>query len=173
MEEKTTIGKVAMKYGLILGLLSIVYFLVLSFAGVLGKTQVWSYLGIIFTIAVIYLAHKAFKEEGDGFMSYSQGLGIGTLICLYSSILSSIFTFVYISYVDDTMIQNIREKSIADMEARGMSPAQIDQAMGFSETFMSPGFMLIMGIVGGVLIGFIVSLIVSAITKNANPQMSE
>ena len=173
MEEKTTIGKVALKYGLILGLLSIVYFLVLSFAGVLGKTQVWSYLGIIFTIAVIYLAHKAFKEEGDGFMSYSQGLGIGTLICLYSSILSSIFTFVYISYVDDTMIQNIREKSIADLEARGMSPAQIDQTMGFSETFMSPGIMLIMGIVGGVLIGFIVSLIVSAITKNANPQMSE
>jgi ABC-type lipoprotein release transport system permease subunit len=71
------------------------------------------------------------------------------------------------------MIQNIREKSISDMEARGMSQGQIDQAMGFSETFMSPGFLMIMGILGGVLIGFIVSLLVSAITKNSNPQMSE
>ncbi|HEX9648956.1 MAG TPA: DUF4199 domain-containing protein [Cyclobacteriaceae bacterium] len=173
MEEKTTIGKVAMKYGLILGLLSIVYFLVLSFADVLGKSNLWNYLGIIFTIAVIYLAHKTFKEEGDGFMSYGQGLGIGTLTSLYSAILSNIFTFVYLSYVDDTMIQNIREKSISDMEARGMSQGQIDQAMGFSETFMSPGFLMIMGILGGVLIGFIVSLLVSAITKNSNPQMSE
>ena len=170
-EEKTTVGKVALKHGLILGLISIIYFIVINFLGEAGKGGVWSYLGIIFSIGVIYLGHKAFKDEGDGFMSYKQGLGIGTLISLYAAILSSIFTFIYVSFVDDLMLQNIREQNIAEMEARGLSPAQIDQAMQFSSIFMSPGFILIMGVIMGTLLGFILSLVIGAITKNPNPQM--
>lgn len=163
-------GQVAKKYGLILGIISIAFFLVTVFGNLAGNSAV-SWLGAIPTIAIIFLAHKEFKEQGDGYMSFKQGLGIGTLISLISSVISSVFTFVYVSFVDSTFMDTIKDKQIEKFEEQGMSGDQIEQAMGFTEIFMSPMAMLIMGIIFGVIIGVIISLIISAITKNNNPEL--
>ena len=97
MEEKPTVGKVSIKYGLISGLLGIVYFMLLNFAAVAGKSGIYSWIGWIITLVMIYLAHKAFKDDGDGYMSYGQGLGLGTLVALISGTLGSIFMFIYMT----------------------------------------------------------------------------
>jgi len=173
MEEKPTVGKISMKYGLILGLLGIVYFLILNFAGVAGKSNLYSYLNYVIIIVMIFMAHKAFKDEGDSFMSYSQGLGIGTLVALISGVLSSAFMFFYLKFVDDSMIQNLKDAQMTQFEERGMSPEQIDQAMNMSSKFMTPGIMVLFGIFGSALIGFIIALVVSAITKKTNPQLAD
>ena len=103
-------------------------------------------------------------------MSFGQGLGIGTLIAVISSFISSIFTFIYVSFINTNMIDAIREKSIADMEESGRSQAEIDQAMPFVEMFTSPTAMLIMGVLMGILFGFIASLLVTIFTKNQDPE---
>ncbi len=169
MEQKPTIFDIAKKYGLILGLISIAYFVILNIAG-LVTNQLASYVGYIFSIAIIFMAHKAYKNEGDGYMTYGQGLGIGTLTALISGIISSIFTFIYIKFIDDSFIEQLLDKMINDMEAKGMSDAEIDQAMGFSSFMMTPIGITIAGIIGAIFIGFIISLIISAFTKNTNPE---
>ena len=103
-------------------------------------------------------------------MSFGQGLGLGTLIAVISSIISSVFTFIYVSFINTNFIDAIREKSIADMEESGQSQAQIDQAMPFVEMFTSPAAMLIIGILFGVFFGFIISLLVTIFTKNQDPE---
>ncbi len=108
-------------------------------------------------------AHKAFKEGGDGFMSYGQGLGIGTLISLISGLLSSAFMFIYIKFVDDSMIAQIKEQQISGMEEEGMSDAQIESAMEIASVFLTPGMIAIIGVVVFVFIGFVISLIVCSI----------
>ncbi|MEO1098405.1 MAG: DUF4199 domain-containing protein, partial [Bacteroidota bacterium] len=64
-----------------------------------------------------------------------------------------------------------KEEQIRSMEESGMGDDQIEQAMEISSFFMSPEFTLIIGIFGGVLIGFILSLIISAFTKNNDPSL--
>jgi len=168
--EKVSVKDVSVKWGLILGVISIVIFIL----GVVteANTSGWySWIGLIPTLIVFIMAHNQFKNEGDGFMSYGEGLKIGMLVTLISSVISTVFFYVYIKFIDDTFIANIREQSVIDMQERGMSDDQIDQAMSMTETFTSPELMAVFGILGALFMGFILSLIVSAFTKNSNPEL--
>ena len=69
------------------------------------------------------------------------------------------------------MIQKMIDLQIAKMEEKGLDDATIDQAMKTVEKMMTPPIMLIMGILATAFIGFIISLIVSLITKKNNPQL--
>jgi len=168
--EPVSAKDVAIKWGVILGVISIVLFLV----GAVTETQSESwmtYLGIIPTVAIIVLAHKQFKTDGDGYMSFGEGLKVGMLVVLISSILSTIFTYTYIKFVDTTFVDKIREQSITDMQEQGLSDAQIEQSMSWTETFTSPEMIAVFGILGALFFGFILSLIISAFTKNNNPEL--
>mgnify|MGYP003660351543 CR=1 FL=1 len=68
-------------------------------------------------------------------------------------------------------MQILKDIQLEGMQEQGMGDAQIEQAMKMSEAFMTPGAMLAMGLVLGVFFGFLVSLVVSAITKNNNPAL--
>ncbi len=169
-EEKVSIKDVSVKWGLILGVISIALFII----GVVTETnqESWSqWLGMIPTIIIFVLAHKQFKEEGDGFMSFGEGTKIGLFVTVISSVISTLFFYVYIAFIDNTFVENIKEQQIIGMQESGMSDEQIDQAMSMSEAFMSPLVMSIIGLLVGIFFGFILTLIVTAFTKNSNPDL--
>ncbi len=168
-ENQTTVGKISIKFGLISGLLGIAFFVLLDVMGQSGN-QSLSYIGYAILAAIIFFAHKAFKDEGDGFMNYGQGLGIGTLLSLVSSILSSVFFYIYVTFVSSDYITTIMDKQREKLEESGMADAQIEQAMEMTEKFMTPGMMLIFAVVGTVFFGLILSLVISAITQKKRPE---
>jgi hypothetical protein len=171
--ESVTTRSVGIRYGLILSVVSIAYFLGITMAGLGGEGGIWSFLAAIPSIVVIVLAHKYFKDNGNGFMEFGQGFGIGFWVVLISSIVSSIFSYVYMKFIDPTYSQMILDKSIEKMEEAGnMSDAQIDQAMEFTAKFMTPEAMVGMGIVMGLLFGCIIALLVTIFTKKSNPETS-
>jgi hypothetical protein len=171
MEQQVTTRGVGMQYGVIVGIIMIIYGTLLQVTGLALEYQSLSYINYIFLGVVIYLAHKKFKEEGDGFMSYGQGLGIGFWISLIGGVISMVFSYIYMSFIDSTIMEQAMDKARYDMEEKGMSDAQIDQAMSITEKFMTPEMIFVMGIVGTLIFGFILSLIVSAITKKTDPQL--
>ncbi|MEM6735863.1 MAG: DUF4199 domain-containing protein [Bacteroidota bacterium] len=166
--QQLSTKNISLKWGVINGLAGIIFFLILDFIGQTNGPVRW--FGLIISFAIIYLAHKAYKEEGDGFMSFGKGLGIGTIVSLIGAMINSIFTFFYISYINTEFIEQAREKAIMDMENQGNTQAQIDQAIPWIERMTSPTALLIFGIIGGVFFGFIVSLLVTIFTKNTNPE---
>ncbi|MCR9254195.1 MAG: DUF4199 domain-containing protein [bacterium] len=169
--QGVSVKQVAVKWGLILGMVSVILTLIVQLL-TLYENQWAGWIGLPFSIAVVFLAHNAFKNEGDGFMSYGQGLGIGVLLSLIASVISSLFNWVYLSFVDDGMIQFQIEKAHEEWEKQGMSSAQIEQAEGFMDIMMNPVTMTILGIVMGTLFGFLISLVVSAITQKKNPEFA-
>jgi hypothetical protein len=171
MEQQVTTRGVGMQYGVIVGIIMIIYGTLLQVSGLALEYQSLSYINYIFLGVVIYLAHKKFKEDGDGFMSYGQGLGIGFWISLIGGVISMVFSYIYMSFIDSTIMEQAMDKARYDMEEKGMSDAQIDQAMSITEKFMTPEMIFVMGIVGTLIFGFILSLIVSAITKKTDPQL--
>jgi hypothetical protein len=175
MEETTTPSistrSVGIRYGLIMGLISVAYFVILNTAGVDTTQGIGQWASIIFLIAIIVLAHKYFKDNGDGFMSFGQGIGISFWISLVSSAISSIFTFIYVKFIDTGFIANMMDKQRTALEERGgMSDEQIDAAMSMTSKFMTPGMMLVFGIIGGVIITVIVALIITIFTQKRNPE---
>lgn len=167
--EKTTVKQVSLKWGLYIGLVMIVWGLVMQIAGLVGN-QLLGSVSYLFLIAGIVLAHKEFKTNGDGFMAYSQGLGIGTLLSVVSGAISVVFSYIYVKFIDDSMLTIVRDLQVEKMEEQGLSDAQIEQAMEIAGKFMVPEVMFPLALLSMVFVGFILSLIVSAFTKNVNPQ---
>lgn len=164
MENQTTTTRTALKWGVIIGIISILYSTAIMVAGQIGN-QALSYPIYVVIGVGIYLAMNEFKKENQGFMSYGQGLGLGTLMSAISGLISSFFSMAYMKFIDPTITDQIMKKAVEDMEKKGIPDEQIDQAMEMSKIFMNPGAMFIFGLFGSILIGFILSLIIAAIVK--------
>ena len=172
MEDKVTVSQIGLKNGIIIGLIFIVYGMILQFLNLDMKLMGYlSYVNYVILIVFIVLAHKAFKEGGDGFMSIGQGLGIGMLITLVGSVISSIFSFIYLKFIDDSIIQKSLDFQIEELEKKGMDDASIEQAMAITSKIMTPEIMPIVAVVFTAFFGFILSLIVSLFTKKSNPTL--
>lgn len=173
MEETTqpsvTTRSVGTRFGVIMAAISIVVFLVMTFASMDMTSGAGRWATIPIYFIVIYLAQKQFIDNGDGFMSYGQGMGITWWIALISSLIYSIFFYVYIKFIDGSFVQIIMDKQREDMQNRGMSDEQIDQAMSFSAPFMSPEMMLVFGLLGGIFFIMICGVIITIFTQKKNP----
>lgn len=172
MEDKVTVSQIGLKNGIIIGLIFIVYSMILQFLNLdMELMNYLSYLNWVILIVFVVLAHKAFKEGGDGFMTIGQGLGIGMLITLVGGVISSIFTYIYLKFIDDSMIQKSLDYQIEEMEKKGLDDATIEQGMAMTSKLMTPEVMPIMALLFTLFLGFIISLIVSLFTKKANPTL--
>jgi len=164
MEEKTSTARVALKYGVLASVVIMIYTTIINLAG-LSQNKILSSLSFVFMIVAIVLAMKNFREKNSGYMSYGEGLGLGTLVSAVMGLLSSAFAMFYMQFIDNTLLTQGMDQVREDMERRGMDDSQIDQAMELSQKVMSPGVVFAIGVFGYVLMGLIISLIVAAIIR--------
>jgi hypothetical protein len=163
-------ARIALKYGLFIGLGLIIYYLISQLAGLATSTAAGMIgtviSGAILIIGIVY-AIKDFKSQNDGFMSYGQGLGLGALASAVAGLISGVFSSIYISFIDNSAIKQALDMQRQKMEEQGnLDDAQIDQAMSYAEQFSSPGMILVISMLWMLFIGFILSLIISAVMKN-------
>lgn len=170
-EETSTVTtrSVGIRYGLIAAVVGIAIMVTFSTlkidsSGPIGWSTYLVYAGLVF------LAHKYFKENGDGFMSIGQGIGTGFWMGLISSLISAPFTFIYLKFIDSGMIEMAMEKQREGMAAQGMDEATIDQTMEMSSAFMSPAIFAGAGFIGGIILFTIIAVIVSLFTQKKNPE---
>lgn len=168
----TTTRSTGIRYGVINGVIQVAYFLILTTAGMEVSKGFGPWGGILISLVVLFLAHKYYKENGDGFMTYGQGIGIGFWLGLVSAVISSVFGYIYAKIIDPGYITMIREKAIEDMEASGQTQEQIDVAMKFVEMFTSAETILLMSLIMGVIITVVIALIVTIFTQKPHPETS-
>jgi hypothetical protein len=170
MEEKVSPWKANLTNGLILGLLSIVYTLVLYFFDQTFNRSL-GYIFIVIQIGILFYMLKSYRETHlHGFMTYGQSLGAGVIIVLYSAIITTIFSYILYKFIDTGLTAKLLAFTEENMVKRGMPQAQVDAAMVMSKKMMTPEFMMISGFFGSVFFGTIISLLVSIFTrKEGNP----
>lgn len=160
---------VGMRYGLITGLVSIIISFGLNIAHLEQSPAKWLTMAVM--IAGIVLGQKAFKKLNGEFMSYGQGLGVGMVVAGVSAVLSAAFSYIYVTFIDPEMTARLLDKARADLEAQGkLNDAQIDQAMHWTAMFMQGPALVAIALVGGIVMGLLVSLITAAVLKNPKPE---
>lgn len=169
MEENVSIKSVGIKYGLILAIISIVVFIVKVATDTPEFGGIW--LEIVILVGGITLAHMEFKRKNSGLMSYGTGLGLGTIVAATAAVISSLFTYIYVKFINVDYIEKTQQMQIEAMEREGMSDEQIDMALEISK-YITPEILAVIAILSTVFFGFILSLIISAFTKNDNPELS-
>ncbi|WP_201982490.1 DUF4199 domain-containing protein [Hymenobacter rubidus] len=164
-----TTTSVGLRYGLLTGLVNVIFSFAL-FATQTDQSPV-RWLGLSILVGGMVLAHNAYKQANAGFMDYSEGLGIGAIMSVISGTLSTAFSFIYMKFVDPDYMGRIMETARAKMEAKGnLTDEQIDQAMAMMQKFSTVGWMVLFGVLGSLLFGFLIALVVSAFTKNSKPE---
>ena len=161
---------IALRYGIIFGIISIVYSLILNITDLAFTNRALSWVSFIILIVAIVLAMREFKQQNNNYMSYGQGLGIGTLVTTVSSFLGGVFTYIYVKFIDTGFIDKMREMQVAELEKKGMNDDQIEQAVAMSEKMMTPGMIVVFAILGGLFFGFLLSLLISALLKRTRPE---
>jgi len=168
MEPQTTTARVGLKWGLIAGIVSMVYTAILYTTGLFLNPGV-PWVGVVLSVVLIVLAMRNFRELNGGFMTYGEGVSMGAFTGTISALLSGSFNYLYTTFIDPTIQQQIRDFSEEQLAAQGMTDEQIEQALEFANTFQSPGVQFLMGVGGAVLASLIIALIASAFLRRERP----
>ncbi|UZR94242.1 DUF4199 domain-containing protein [Chondrinema litorale] len=169
MEDQASIKSVGVKYGLILGIFLIVYGLLLQVLD-LAAEQSLGYLSFVFMIIMLVFAYKEFKGLNNGYMKLGQGIGLGMFVFLISTICSNIFSYFYLKFIDDSMLQLIVDNAREEMSRNpDLTDAQIEQALSMTASFTTPEMIVVIGFFTTMFFGFLISLIMSLIFKKDNP----
>jgi len=168
MNEQVTTKSVGIKYGLLIGIISIAITLVL-YMFKLEQNRFFGFLPLIIMVAVVIMAHKEFKDKGDSYMSYAQGFGIGFIMSVVSSIVGALFHFVY-HIVDPSVIARMKENNMMEMEKSGYSDEQIESTLAIMGKVLTPIGITLIGMVSGIVMGIIVVAIITIFTKKNSPE---
>ncbi|RTQ47923.1 DUF4199 domain-containing protein [Hymenobacter gummosus] len=166
-----TTTSAGLRYGLIIGVVTIIYSFILMLTN-MEQNAGMGFVTFIILIGGIVLAHRYYKQHNGGFMSYGQGLGIATITGAVIGLLSGIFRYVYVTFIDPQYQENAMNAMRAKFEEAGnMSDEQIDQAMQMTQRFTPSGPMgILIAVLGTAFFAFLLSLIISAITKRNRPE---
>jgi len=164
-KENPSIFKSAMNYGLYMGLLLIVYSLVIYFAGLTGNTAA-NYLTYIIYIGMLCYTMLNFRDKvNGGVMTYGQGVGLGTFTMVIGGLLSGVFGFILLKYIDPSLVEKIVNITLEEAMASGLPDAQIEMTEKITRMAASPIATLLVSVLGGGINGAIISLILAAIFK--------
>jgi hypothetical protein len=172
MEEKqTSLGMHTMIYGVGTGLALIVYSLILYVSNQYMNTYLGYGSFLIMVAGMVYGSLQYRKNQMKGFMTYGQAFSANFLIGLFATIISTIFFFFYIRYINTGLIDEILAQVRTKMEAKAgsMSQEQMDQAMSYTERFMTPVWMVIWGLLGNAFWGAIFALVIAIFIKKKDP----
>lgn len=163
------IAAIASRYGLIQGAIAFILFLSETFIGVRFGSAV-SVINWVILVILIILAHAEFKRTHAGIMTYGQGLGSGTLLAAVAAVIDSILVFIYLKYINSGFLAVMAQAQRSAIERRGITGAQAQQALTIVSAFRTPLVIALSSLVTAVIVGFIISLIVSIFTQKADPQ---
>ncbi len=171
-KQKTSSKGIMLNYGLMLGLASILLSVANYSFGDLHEPH-WSIqiIGLLVLGGFIILGIKKFKDSNEGFLSLVQALKTGLGIALIGALLSLVYTYVFVNYIETEFVSNQIVFETQKMIDQGQSDEQIEIATGFMENYMM--FMVFAGIIiMNLFIGFIVSLIGGLVMKQSNEDVT-
>jgi uncharacterized membrane protein len=167
-ENQPKTEKFARNYGIILGVLSIVFAFMLYVAG-LQYEQSSSLFIVNLSImsGVIIFGIYKFREANGNLLTISEAIKVGIGIALVGTIIGVIYQMIFINFIEPDFIANMMEAQKMEMITQNpnMSQKEIDAAVSMMEKFSGPFLSAAIGLIGGLFLGLIISFIGGLILK--------
>ncbi len=171
--QKTSIKNIAVTFGLLLALFSILTLVANYTIGDYPDQSTWiSVVSILATIAIIVFGIKKFKVTNGGFLSLGEAIKVGLAIAVISGIIVAIYNYIFMTVIEPDFVNQSLEVARTKMIEQNpdMTEEQMEMALNMSSKFMTPGIMSTFAILGSLFIGFIISLIAGLIMKQNRPE---
>jgi hypothetical protein len=141
------------------------------FAGSWGMSMLFMVIGLIVGIILFVQTGKMQRKEMGGYIDIKQAFQAIFVAALITAVLSTIYDYIYIKFLDPGMTERIREATMATMEKWGAPQEKIDEV----EKTMDSGESLklskqLQGLLTSIIFYGILSLICAAIVKKNKPE---
>jgi hypothetical protein len=164
-ETKSSFLEPALLYGSIIGIFTVFHAVIVGISGANFSTynQIASF--VIPAAGLVYCLRAYRIEYLKGFMNYGQAFKMGFAILVVSGIITLVYTYIYIEYINPDYFRDMAIVAEEKLIQRGMSDDQIEMAMEVSSRMRNIKWTMIIGFLGVLFSGAIISLIVSAFMK--------
>jgi hypothetical protein len=170
--EKSSLIKVIMNYGAILGVAQVLVSLIFFALGK-GGFEIESSIHVFFTISVISLGIRNYRDyKLGGYISYWKSVKMATLIAFFGSIVLSFSYYIYVKFIDPQVIMAVLEQTEQAMVAKHYPADQISTGMYYSRKF-APFIIFFVTILKYTILGFIFSLFFSIYIKKKENNFSD
>lgn len=161
-------GKFALNYGIVLGVLTIIFAVMLYLAGLQYEQSIGLFLVnlSIMTGVIIFGIYK-FREANENTLNISEAIKVGIGIALVGTILGILYQMIFINFIEPDFINNMLEAQKMEMISKNpnMSQEEIDTAVTMMKKFSGPYLSAAIGLIGGLFLGLIISVIGGLILK--------
>lgn len=168
METKLTIARASLRFGLILGLSLVAFFMIMVLLDTDSDSSL-QYLSWLITAGVLFYAFTEVKRINNA-LSVKESIQIGLLSSGIGGFLSGVVTMIYFTVAPEKL-DEIRSKA---MEGAMENPNMTDEAAQITEQWVnmmtSPGALLVFSVLGTMFIGFLISVILGFVLKKAAPE---
>ncbi|MCF8336028.1 MAG: DUF4199 domain-containing protein [Bacteroidales bacterium] len=170
-KRQNTYLKSSMTFGLITGVVLIIYTLLLyATNNLLKQNFLLNVINYVILVAGIVMGTRAYRDQSlGGYISYSKALGFGVVISIFTGVVLGIFTYVLYAVIDPGLMEESIKIFQEQMLNQGMSADQVETITEFQRRVRSPFMMLISSVFSYALMGLIFSLITSAFLKKDKP----
>ncbi len=168
---------ITLKWGLITGMVYVIFSLVSNMLGLQQGGGSSAGLGILIyllqwggTFFTIYMGVKEIRDlELGGYINVGLAFRKGMAIALIGGLISAVFTLIYMNFIDPDMGDRILEGAEEQWDAANIPEEQREMSRKFTGIFLNPWIMAPFVIVWAALGGMIKSLIAGSILKNEAP----
>ncbi len=174
MEKKSAFGPSAIS-GVYLGAALIVFSLLTFLMDVDLESPIKYFSYLILAVGLWWSIVSYRDKHMGGYIDYKGAFAVGFYTALIASLIAGIFTYVYVEYIDTTLIEQVMlkaEESIIEQNPN-MSDEQIEQSLEMAGMFTSPIVMSIFGFLGNLIASIFLSLIISIFAKRENKEVFE
>jgi hypothetical protein len=109
MNTAITIEKIAFKYGSLIAIMLIAFFLIMKLVGLAHIYELRA-LNFFFLTFGVWQAFRYLKRNDQEF-SYFKGLGTGIFTTAFSLLIFSIFVFIYTNILDPEFMVQLKENA--------------------------------------------------------------
>jgi uncharacterized membrane protein YhaH (DUF805 family) len=165
---------ITLKWGLITGMVYVIYLLGSTMLGLSENGMGAGMLGGLFitvaTFIPIFFGVKEIRdEERNGYLTLSQGFISGLKIALIAAVINALFMALYMTVINPGFIDMILAKTEEQWVEMNMSDEQIEQSKKWTGYFMNPVFFTATSLVVTIMMGMVKGLVSGLILKKDPP----
>src|SRR6056297_1025391 len=163
-QQQPKTGKFALNYGLLLGIISVVFAVMLYTQKMHYETSTAVIvISIVILAAITFVAVNAFKKANDGYLTITEALKVAVGVALIGAIITLIYQFVLTNFIEPDFMDKAMElaKPKAMEQNPNMTEEQWEQGVEMQKSFawIQYPVILIMNCVIGLVLGLITGLI--------------
>lgn len=162
--------QISVKYALVMSVASIGVSLLGFMSGTGTTSGAWGILNYAIIIACCLLAMRSRRNDmQEGYISYGQALGTGTMVALLAAILIAAYQLIYQKYIDPEFYERLITETKRRLIERETPEEQMEITINALRKMQSPVLLYFSTAFGIFFMGFIFSLILAIFVKKSDP----